>query len=175
MLPKSLQETIKVEYMIWADHFSYIKMRKDQCTQKFNPTKKITRNQIEDSFYNFVANQLEHVTVEGYTIYFSLETLDMDRENSIGETNLDLMKLGFCPIGSDGQPMNYHHLTHHDYATHKGGSIIVLLSDDLHTKCSGVLHFGKNTYLNLPRKKVERNLFSEYRISFNKKIADSLS
>src|SRR5690606_18185418 len=53
VLPKSLQATIKVEYMIWEKHFSYIKNRKVQCTQKFNPAKKISRAEIEHSFYRF--------------------------------------------------------------------------------------------------------------------------
>jgi hypothetical protein len=32
--PKSLKATIKSEHNIWAKHFSYIKMRKEQCHSK---------------------------------------------------------------------------------------------------------------------------------------------
>jgi hypothetical protein len=82
------------------------------------------------------------------------------------------MQNGLAPIGADGQPMNYHHLTHHDSATHNVKCIIVLISDEIHTKCSGSFHFGKNTYANLPRKKVDRLLFDTP--PFNKKNCEVL-
>lgn len=171
--PKSLKEIIKAEYDIWEKHFSYIKMRKDQCTRKINPTKKITREEIEYSFQKNVADRFDKVTVGKYTIYFSKDTLDMQRIDTKGRTNLDRMKQGLSPIGADGQPMNYHHLTHHDSATHGVNCDIVLLSDEIHTKCSGLFHFGKNTYASLPRKKVDRLLFDTK--PFNKEIAEFYS
>lgn len=137
--------------------------------------KKIRKAELEDSFENFVVDKLTRLDVEGYEIYFSRETLDISREDADGVSNQDIMKLGYCPIGADGEPMNFHHLTHYDFETHKIRSIIVVITDYLHKTYSGNLHFGRNTYQDLPRKKVNRQNWNTVRPEFNKAIIKYLT
>jgi hypothetical protein len=77
--------------------------------------------------------------------------------------------LGKSPIGPDGKPMNFHHLTHYDFKTHRTTSIIVLLTDSHHKEFSGLWHFGTKTY-RLPRKRVARHLFNPARQEFNRAL-----
>ena len=118
---------------------------------------------------------MTRLDIEGYEIYFSKETLDIDREDPDGVSNKDIMKLGCCPIGADGKSMNFHHLTHYDFETHKIRSIIVVITEYLHKTYSGNLHFGEKTYQDLPRKKVNRCSWNDVRPEFNKAIIKHLT
>ncbi len=137
--------------------------------QQNEKVKKIRKAEIEDAFENFVAGKLIRLDVEGYELWFSKE-IDLDREDGNGETNLERMARGLCPIGADGETMNFHHLTHYDFKTHKIRSIIVPLTEHVHKKYP--FHFGRNTYQDLPRKKVNRNEWNKVRPLFNKALAE---
>lgn len=197
-IPGDLKAEMRREFEIWQDHLNYIKMRKAQLSgeeesvmddiadeedeeddaemkeaipEKEEKVRKIRKGEIEDAFLKFVAPHLEHLEVNGYDLYFTKDTLDFERINSRGITNRENMQSGNCPIGSDKELMNFHHLTHYDFATHKIKSIVVLITYTLHTKYSGCFHFGRTTYRDLPRKKVERLLFNAERKTFNRAIA----
>jgi len=199
-VPENLKAEMRKEFEIWQDHLNYIQMRKIQLSgeeeavmdevdadgeddtdidmeeiieKKEEKARKIRKGEIEDSFLKFVAPHLEHLEVNGYDLYFTKETLDFERTDSKGVTNHDNMQRGECPIGSDYKRMNFHHLTHYDFATHKSRSIIVLITHTLHTMYSGRLHFGRTTYRDLPRKIVDRLLFSPERRTFNEAIANN--
>lgn len=164
VIPEDLDKELQDELKIWKTYFSYMENRKNQPP-------KLRRSGIEDAFHKYVASQMESLQIGLYLVYFLRSTLDLHRENDYGETNQELMAEGKCPIGADGELMNYHHLTHHDSATHGLSScIIVLITNTLHTKYSGVLHFGKSQY-HLPPNKVDRGLFTPERMKFNKAIA----
>lgn len=136
---------------------------------------RIKKSELELKFEEFVGNKMSHLKIEGYDLYFSTQTLDLDRLQKDGNTNRDVMtQLGKIPIGADGKPMNFHHLTHYDAKTHKTKSIIILITDSLHKKCYGLLHFGSQTY-RLPKIRVVRQMFNIVRETFNKKIVDSLA
>lgn len=167
-IPENLHEEIQKEFEIWQDYLNYIEMRKANCLA--GDGNKITRSDIEEAFKKFVAPKLVYIEVNGYHVYFTLKTLDFDRENDEGDTNQQIMKKGYCPIGVDGKPMHYHHLTHYDLLTHQKPSLIVLITDNHHTTHSGFLHFTRTTYLHLPRKPVDRNLFIGERKNFNRTI-----
>ena len=168
-IPENLHEEIQKELEIWQDYLAYIEMRKANCLA--GDGNKITRSDIEEAFKKFVAPKLVYIEVNGYHVYFTLKTLDFDRENKLGDTNHQRMKEGHCPIGVDGKHMHYHHLTHYDLLTHQKSSFIVLITDNHHTTHSGFLHFTRTTYLHLPRKPVDRNLFAGERKNFNMTIA----
>jgi hypothetical protein len=142
--------------------------------QKEKKVRKIRKAEIEDSFENFVAGKLICLKVEGYDLWFS-KGIDLDRTDEDGDTNLERMNSGLCPIGADGETMNFHHLTHYDFKTHKIKSIIVPLTEYVHRIYSGKLHFGRNTYQDLPRTKVNRNEWNKVRFQFNKSIAEYFS
>lgn len=102
----------------------------------------------------------------GYKVFYSPETLDLDRENDVGETNLVILLRGGCPIGHDGKPMNFHHFTLHDFATHGssyGVTYLILISEKLHTEYSGALHPPKSVYKHVPRTRVLRPGFDPIR------------
>lgn len=174
-LPKNLKNEIRAEYKTWQSFFQYIQLRKDACTTGNKKGKKLRKEEIEDAFARFVAPHLEKITLDGYTVYFSTHTLDMKREDQEGRSNYQRMKDGLCPIGADGTEMNYHHLTAHDYATNDIPCIIVLLTDELHTRYSGNLHFTQKTYEDIPNPRVNRTAFGKYRKRFNKAIPKKLS
>lgn len=142
--------------------------------RKEKKVRKIRKAEIEDSFENFVSGKLIFLKVEGYDLWFS-KGIDLDRTDANGDTNLERMTRGLCPIGADGETMNFHHLTHYDFKTHKIKSIIVPLTEYVHGIYSGKLHFGRNTYQDLPRTKVNRNEWNKVRLQFNKSIAEYFS
>lgn len=136
---------------------------------------KMTKSELEEKFIELAAPHLTHMNMNGYDLYFSRETLDLTRVQKTGHTNAEVMiLLAKTPIGADGKPMNFHHLTHYDFYTHKTKSIIVLLTDSNHKEFSGLWHFGKTTF-RLPLKRVTRSLFNRARQSFNKEIVKKLS
>ena len=137
--------------------------------------KRFTKLELERKFLEFTKGHLTHIQVAGYDIYFSPEMIDLNRIQKTGYTNGEIMKnLGGTPIGADGKPMNYHHLTHYDFLTHRTTSTIVLLSGSLHQDRSGLWHFSKKTF-RLPRTRVQRKLFDPKRKFFNKAIFELLS
>lgn len=139
---------------------------------KEKKVKRIRRLEIENTFNKYVAPKLLYLVINNYHVYFSKETLDLDRTNDSGETNRVIMKGGRCPIGPDGKLMNFHHLTHYDFVTHSQYSIIVLITDTLHKMYSRNLHFRRTTYQDLPKRPVTRSLFDPEREEFNKVIAE---
>lgn len=131
---------------------------------------KITKSELESKFIELVAPKLTHMEVDGYDLYISPQTFDSARVQKSGHTNAEVMEdLGKSPIGPDGKPMNFHHLTHYDFKTHRTVSIIVLLTASHHKEFSGLWHFGTKTY-RLPRKRVARHLFNPARQEFNREI-----
>ncbi len=197
-IPENLHEEIQKELEIWQDYLTYIKLRKNQLfgeedteiiedededeedkgvieekADREEGIKKIRKGEIEDTFFRFVASKLTRLEINGYEVYFTKETLDLDRTDK-KVTNWKNMQRGKCPIGPDQKPMNFHHLTHYDYATHKIKSIIVLITQTLHTTYSRSLHFSRTTYRDLPRKKVIRTLFNSARGTFNQAIVATL-
>lgn len=145
----------------------------DKAEEIGSSVQKITKGELETRFEQLVAKKLTHFSVEGYDLYFSPKTLDLDRIQKDGYTNREAMMMGRTPIGSDGKLMNYHHLTHYDAKTHKSKSIIILISHNLHKGCSGLLHFGAQTY-RLPRQRVDRLKFDPAREAFNRAIVKVL-
>lgn len=140
-----------------------------------NYTGRFTKSELETKFEEFTKGHLTHINVCGYDVYFSRDMIDLARMQKTGYSNEDIMQeLGGTPIGADGRPMNYHHLTHYDHLTHRTKSIIVLLSGTLHQEKSGLWHFSRATY-RLPITRVKRNLFDPTRKFFNKAIVKLLS
>lgn len=147
----------------------------DTSVSRQTPTGKITKLELETKFLEFTADQLTHLHVNGYDLYFSKDMIDLERVEKGGYTNEMLMKeLGKTPIGPDGKPMNYHHLTHYDYLTHKTKSIIILLTGTHHKEYSQFWHFSRKTY-RLPKNSLKRELFNPARENFNKAIVALLA
>ncbi len=167
---KELSKEFSAEAELWENHFTHIQLRKEEIVT--GTGKKIRRNEIIELFEEFVMPNYQMLEIEGYEVYFSLFSLDLARSDLEGLSNLDRLKNSLCPIGADGETMNYHHLTHHDAKTHQGRSIVVLITQKLHTQFSGSLHFCESTYRDLPGTPVNRPEFKKARNEFGLKIAE---
>ena len=167
-----LSMEIEAEYKLWENHFAYIQRRKNEATS--GTGNKIRKNEIIETFERFVKPHYQMVEVEGYEVYFSLESLDLGRANPGRLTNMERLVDSLCPIGSDGEIMNYHHLTHHDAKTHASRSVIVLVTNKLHTQFSGSLHFANSNYRDLPRAPLNRAEFARARNGFGPKILERI-
>jgi hypothetical protein len=170
--PTDLTGELLKEYEKWEIYFEFITARKTACVEQEESP--LFRSEIKEAFQKWVAPHLKFITKDKYTIYYDPNTLDLKRTDIDGATNLKRMRLGLCPIGADGESMNHHHLLQVDSATHDVDSIIVLITDTLHTKYSGKLHFSRKTYQGLPRLAVDRGLFQKEREEFNIALAKHL-
>ncbi|MBI1954518.1 MAG: hypothetical protein HYS39_02800, partial [Proteobacteria bacterium] len=148
-------------------YFKYILKRKEEIVTRKG--KKFRKQEIIEAFNRFVTPYLKSIKKDLYSVYYDPNSIKLDRTNAEID-NEKLLEIGDCPIGDDGKPMHYHHLTHHDSATHKSESVIVLLPDTFHKQCSGLLHFPASLYTDRPKKPVNRNLFSPNRQDFSKQI-----
>jgi hypothetical protein len=173
--PEDIADTAEKFNKIMEPYFNIIKKLKKSVSN--GERGKIRPGEVEEIFDKCVAPHLESIEVEGYIVYFLPGMVDLKRKNLAGQTNRQLMGRGFCPIGWDGKPMNYHHLTQFDYGTHgnKPGNKcrIILMHQTFHQETSGDLHYCKANYY-LPTTEIDRGVFDGYRESFNKEIVKRL-
>jgi type VI secretion system secreted protein VgrG len=79
------------------------------------------------------------VVFEGTKVFQRDDLIDPKAKDKIGRTNLQRMKLGRAPLGSDGKPINLHHLIQSE----KGS--IAEVSDTMHKKYDRILHINPKT------------------------------
>lgn len=108
---KVLDDVVKA----WGGYLRYMDARVVQL--QMGEGNKITAEEIEDAFQNYLHEYYEFVEIDGCEVYFNRSEIDLDRKDYRGLTNKELMELGRAPIGADGKPMNLHHLTRR----HPGG------------------------------------------------------
>jgi A nuclease of the HNH/ENDO VII superfamily with conserved LHH len=107
----------------------------------FQTAKRIMgRGSVAKTFQSKFWNRHETHTFLGQTnkVYKRDDLIDLTRVDGRGKTNLELMKNGKPPIGSDGKPINLHHMTQ----TQSGP--IAEVTTDMHTKYHRVLHMWTN-------------------------------
>jgi hypothetical protein len=136
---EDLKDILVEEKVSWHRYFQYFKAKKE-AYQLDKTTGKIRRAELEMIFEKNVAKFYQKLIVDQYTLYYHPDLINLERQDTKRRTNLERMEAELCPIGPDGEEMNFHHLTHHD------PGIIVLLSDALHKSESGKLHFPKSFY-----------------------------
>lgn len=78
--------------------------------------------------------------VEGRRVYQRNDLIDPSRVDSEGRSNLQRMRSGNAPIGSDGEEINLHHLTQDEPGP------VVELRADFHSEHSNQLHMYRNQY-----------------------------
>lgn len=102
------------------------------------------------------------MSFRGITFYCSDSSIDLEQKDSAGRTNLQRMESGLAPYGSDGLPMNLHHM---QQSQNYGG--IMELPESTHQQNHGTLHI--NTH-DIPSG-VNRNTFSHLKTAYWKRRA----
>lgn len=85
------------------------------------------------------SNNFSKMTFRGVDFYGDDSQIDLSRPDGKGRTNLQRMERGLAPLGSDGLPMNLHHL---QQSQQRGG--IMELSETVHKENHGTLHINTN-------------------------------
>ena len=152
------------ELALWKDYFDWMSSAREEAE---STGQRFGRDDMILAFDELVAPHYKILDRgNGYKVFYSLETLDPNRENDVGETNLTVLLHEGCPTGHDGKLMNFHHFTLHDFATHGdsyGNTYLILISETLHTKRSSDLHPPKSVYKHVPRTRVLRPAFDPVR------------
>lgn len=153
------------EAPIWTEMFVFFRNKKNAIDN--HNVSKISPADILNKFSENVVKYYHRLDYGDYTLYYRPDLFSVnDPINYEGETNLDLLLNGNAPIGLDGEPMNFHHLTHHD------PGIIILLSKDFHQKYSGDLHYAPRHYRR--PKAVVRRVFDRNRKEMAVKLGEAL-
>lgn len=79
------------------------------------------------------------MTFRGVEFYCNDSEIDISRNDGSGRTNLQRMEQGLAPVGSDGLPMNLHHM---QQSQQSGG--IMELSESVHKENHSTLHINTN-------------------------------
>ncbi len=79
------------------------------------------------------------MTFRGVDFYGDDSKLDLSQTDGRGRTNLQRMQRGLAPVGSDGLPMNLHHM---QQSQQRGG--IMELPESVHKENHGALHINTN-------------------------------
>gem|GEM_PF-3537394 len=178
--PQQLSEELADALEPWKPYFAYIQMKKTKYLEGHG--NKLRWPDLVGAFLKYVAPYMTCVEIDGYEVYFSLKTLKFKRNGQRNLLNHESMAQGLCPIGADGQTMNYHHVTKLDRHVHQvqidedtkkaqeGPYKIVLIPGTIHTEFSGLLHCEDGTYI-LPHNEINRSLFGNSRQEFNKTLA----
>ena len=164
--PEDLKSEIADVADIFKGYFNYITYRKKEW-QEGRGTKLRWYDKI-DAFDKFVVGQrgIIRIECEGYEVFAFSQTIDLGRKHMLVKINSEAMKKGHCPIGADGEEMDYHHLTRIDAKTHphygsndpegRNPFRIVLLPQSIHTSYSGIWHLSGKFYQDLPKKGILR-------------------
>ena len=155
---QSEESSLVLEQSTLREFTDYLNVRRAQVQS----LGRMRRAEVEEVFTSVFQSTYTSFDHEGYTVWYNPALLNLDAEIE-GETNLERLEYGRCPIGSDGESMNLHHVTHYDAWTHKTTSYLVLLHHTTHLETfHGDLHFESSEYY-LPRTSVDRNLFNSAR------------
>lgn len=92
----------------------------------------------EDSIAGDYSGKYHTMSFRGNTFYCNDEEIDLDKTDSQGQTNLARMEKGLAPVGSDGLPVNLHHMQQSESGT------IIELSEVKHTQNHKMLHINTN-------------------------------
>ncbi|MBA4117450.1 MAG: hypothetical protein C0514_00945 [Candidatus Puniceispirillum sp.] len=155
---QSEESSLALEERTVREFTDYLSLRRAQV----DSLGRMRRAELEEVFTSVFQSTYMSFDHEGYTVWYNPALLNLDAEIE-GETNLERLECGRCPIGSDGESMNLHHVTHYDAWTHNTTSYLVLLHHTTHLETfHGDLHFESSEYY-LPRTPVDRNLFNSAR------------
>ncbi|OCG35162.1 hypothetical protein A9G29_02420 [Gilliamella sp. Fer2-1] len=96
------------------------------------------------------------IEFNGNKVYQRDDLFDPMQLDQQGRTNIQRMKKGYAPIGTDGKPINLHHMTQ------KQDGPIAEVSQSFHKKNSKVIHVNPNT---IPSG-IDRNKFNKWRSGY---------
>jgi hypothetical protein len=173
-----LEEENQTALQPWLGFFKYIDFKKERIT--LGSDKKMKWPDIADAFSKFVAPHMSRHQIDGYEIYYLLKTVDFNRVNPLNQhPNYINMMHGGCPVGSDNDSMEWHHVTRFDKShkikideptllAYEGPLKIILIPAWIHQQYRQ-LHLGRSFYKK-PRTKMDRSYFGEYRELFNQHI-----
>ncbi|WP_084279305.1 HNH/ENDO VII family nuclease [Anoxybacteroides tepidamans] len=86
-------------------------------------------------------------------VYQRDDIIDPHMKDARGRTNLERMEKGLAPLGSDGKPINLHHMTQ------RNESSIAEVTQTFHKENSKIIHINPNT---IPSG-INRNEFDKWR------------
>lgn len=163
--PEALRDTYDKEKRMWKKYFDWVEIMSEEIESEVS--QRLERNDLIIAFEAYVQSHYQMIQHGEYKVFFTSNTLDLQRTDREGRTNLERLQNRLCPIGHDAEPMNFHHLTRHDVATyahrHYGKSYLVLVSESLHREFSGPLHPPSSVYKHIPKTPVNRGAFDTVR------------
>ena len=116
----------------------------------------------------------ERLDTCGYVLWFARHSLDLDKEDDMGETNMDRLARFISPVGLDKKSMHLHHATKYDAMTHGTTSYLILMTETYHASTfNKALHFKSQAYWK-PQKAVDRSLFDPKRPKIFKALKQHL-
>jgi hypothetical protein len=163
---KSLKLQAGKNYEVWEKYFVYMETRKQAID--LGQEGKITAREIEDVFHKLVSASYSIIKINGWSLYLNKEEIDLNRCNSKGEINLDLLSRGESPIGADGHSMNLHHLTR------RQPGVIVLVLQSFHIQHTKTLHLMSEQHMRQPEA-INRHHFDWWKKIALKAIGEYLS
>jgi hypothetical protein len=126
----------ELEVYLWKPFLDYFQERRNN----FNGLK-VTKGEYQQIFLQMVAPQYTFFKAGGSVVYYSFQTIDLNRQDGQGVTNRLRIKHKTAPVGHDGQPMELHHV----HFSHPG--LLVFISSSFHQDFTRVLHLNKNRSL----------------------------
>ncbi len=176
--PKQLISEREKALKPWIPYFKYVDMTKNKYLEGCG--RKLRWPDLAEAFSKYVAPHMIYLAIEGYEVYFSLETLDFKRiDVETQKPNYITMENTNCPIGVDGEKMNWHHVLRIDVHSHdvkidettkkncEGPYKLVLIPAFLHTEYTEFLH---PVHYVAPRVDIDRSAFGKSRKAINQKI-----
>ena len=105
--------------------------------------------------------------VNGRRVYQRDDLIDATKVDDRGRSNLNRMRKGLAPLGSDGKPVNLHHLTQ----TEPGS--LAEVQQTFHQQNTSTLHMpGQYSFRNDP---VQNNAFETYKRQYWKDRANDFA
>ena len=109
------------------------------------------------------ANGFQMMSFRGMTCYARDSEIDLGKTDGAGRTNLQRMQQGCAPLGTDGLPVNLHHMQQSET---KGG--LMELSSTTHHQNHNMLHINSGS--NIPSG-INRSAFAKIKQSYWKQRA----
>ena len=97
-------------------------------------------NVISNAYQQIRKYWTKQTKFKNVTVYQRNDIFDLKRLDNVGRTNLQRMREGIAPIGSDGKSINLHHILQSEKV---GG--IAEMTDTFHRVNSKVIHINPNT------------------------------
>jgi hypothetical protein len=123
----------------------------DSVTQKL-----LGEKAAQEGIEGVVSRYWARSEFDGIRVYQRSDLIDPAMTDRLGRTNLELMRMGRAPLGSDGFPVNLHHMLQ------TNTSPLAEVTQTFHQQYSNILHINPNT---IPSG-INRGAFDRYRANY---------